>query len=116
MLPGKGSEERISRGGCGEQAGAPISSVTIAGNWCVVKRNILLVSYSFERIGKLLEERELRLAALQAGCGVIIHDSRGGRGIRSHWKESPEIPVRSKNQGDGHDLRNAASGPNDGFE
>ena len=25
------------------------------------------MSYSFERIGKLLEERELRLAALQAG-------------------------------------------------
>ncbi len=38
----------------------------------------------------------------------IILDSRGGRGIRSHWKESPEIPVRSKNQGDGHDFRNAA--------
>src|SRR4029077_1743631 len=43
----------------------------------------------------------------------IILDSRGGRGIRSHWKESPEIPVRSQNQGDGHDLRNEARGPND---
>src|SRR5712664_3767046 len=38
----------------------------------------------------------------------IILDSRGGRGIRSHWKESPEIPVRSKNEGDGHDLGNEA--------
>src|SRR5712692_6868745 len=32
---------------------------------CIVKRNIFLVSYSFERTGKLLEERELRLAALR---------------------------------------------------
>jgi len=31
-----------------------------AETWFVVKRNILLVSYSFERTGKLLEERELR--------------------------------------------------------
>jgi hypothetical protein len=29
------------------------------------------VSYSFERIGKLLEERELRLATLQAGGGRV---------------------------------------------
>jgi hypothetical protein len=37
----------------------------------------------------------------------IILDSRGGRGIRSYWEESPEIPIRSQNQGDGRDLRNA---------
>ena len=40
-------------------------------NCYIVKRNIFLVSYSFERIGKLLEERELRLAGLQAGCGRV---------------------------------------------
>src|SRR5258708_29717101 len=55
----------------------------------------------------------MRKLACPAG---IILDSRGGGGIRSHWKESPEIPVRSNSEGHGPALRNADSRPDDEFE
>ena len=75
-------------GGCYERAGAPISWVTVTRNRAVVKRNILLLSYPFERIGKLLVGRGLvgtstakKMAApaeggVHPGIGVLLCHQR----------------------------------------
>ena len=82
-----------------------------------LKRGFVNPAYYFGSIERFfINELWFNAMGKLACLAGIILDSRGGRGIRSLWKETPEMPVRSNSEGHGLALRNADSGPDDEFE